>query len=33
MLREAYVEIARSEAHVVNYFAQQVLQRADAQKH
>ncbi len=32
MLREAYVEIARSEAHVVNYFAQQVLQRADAQK-
>jgi peptidyl-prolyl cis-trans isomerase SurA len=33
MLREAYVEIARSEAHVVNYFAQQVLLRADAQKH
>ena len=32
MLREAYVEVARSEAHVVNYFAQQVLQRADAQK-
>lgn len=32
LLRAAYVEVARSDARVRNYFAQQVLQRAETQK-